>query len=151
MLYDNNRIQERSGRTLFGRISNNIPENDVGVCRNIVIIMSKFTYPSYTREQMKDMHKIDIERWKKMKEVARESKIIGEVNVFQGYVINLNTEGYTNYTRSFFCRDPTFVSEIADKLRERFPDSKVVVDDSTIGSMILLCLFNYRSITIMWK
>ena len=27
--------QERSGRTLFGRISNNIPENDVGVCRNI--------------------------------------------------------------------------------------------------------------------
>ena len=29
------RIQERSGRTLFGRISNNIPENDVGVCRNI--------------------------------------------------------------------------------------------------------------------
>ena len=28
-------IQERSGRTLFGRISNNIPENDVGVCRNI--------------------------------------------------------------------------------------------------------------------
>ena len=30
-----NDIQERSGRTLFGRISNNIPENDVGVCRNI--------------------------------------------------------------------------------------------------------------------
>ena len=29
-------IQERSGRTLFGRISNNIPENDVGVCRNIM-------------------------------------------------------------------------------------------------------------------
>ena len=28
-------IQEISGRTLFGRISNNIPENDVGVCRNI--------------------------------------------------------------------------------------------------------------------
>ena len=28
-------IQERSGRTLFGKISNNIPENDVGVCRNI--------------------------------------------------------------------------------------------------------------------
>ena len=27
--------QERYGRTLFGRISNNIPENDVGVCRNI--------------------------------------------------------------------------------------------------------------------
>ena len=30
-------IQERYGRTLFGRISNNIPENDVGVCRNIVV------------------------------------------------------------------------------------------------------------------
>ena len=30
------RIQERSGQTMFGRISNNIPENDVGVCRNIV-------------------------------------------------------------------------------------------------------------------
>ena len=29
------RIQERSGQTMFGRISNNIPENDVGVCRNI--------------------------------------------------------------------------------------------------------------------
>ena len=24
-------IQERSGQTMFGRISNNIPENDVGV------------------------------------------------------------------------------------------------------------------------
>ena len=33
-------IQERSGRTLFGRISNNIPENDVGVCRNIRIPIS---------------------------------------------------------------------------------------------------------------
>ena len=32
-------IQERSGRTLFGRISNNIPENDVGVCRNITRIV----------------------------------------------------------------------------------------------------------------
>ena len=31
-------IQERSGRTLFGRISNNIPENDVGVCRNIGVL-----------------------------------------------------------------------------------------------------------------
>ena len=31
-------IQERYGRTLFGRISNNITENDVGVCRNIVKI-----------------------------------------------------------------------------------------------------------------
>ena len=30
-------IQERSGRTKFGRISNNIPENDVGVCRNITV------------------------------------------------------------------------------------------------------------------
>lgn len=117
----------------------------------IVIIMSKFTYPSYTREQMKDMHKIDIERWKKMKEDVRESKIIGEVNVFQGYAINLNNEGYANCTRSFYCIDSTYVSEIADKLRERFPDSKVVVNDSTFGSMILLCLFNYRSITIMWK
>ena len=29
------RIQERSGQTMFGRISNNVPENDVGVCRNI--------------------------------------------------------------------------------------------------------------------
>jgi hypothetical protein len=28
-------IQERSGQTLFGSISNNIPENDVGVFRNI--------------------------------------------------------------------------------------------------------------------
>ena len=28
-------IQERSGQTMFDRISNNIPENDVGVCRNI--------------------------------------------------------------------------------------------------------------------
>ena len=34
-----NNIQERSGRTLFGRISNNIPENDVGVCRNITDII----------------------------------------------------------------------------------------------------------------
>ena len=34
-----NNIQERSGRTLFGRISNNIPENDVGVCRNITVIL----------------------------------------------------------------------------------------------------------------
>ena len=37
-------IQERSGRTLFGRISNNIPENDVGVCRNIVINGPNPTY-----------------------------------------------------------------------------------------------------------
>ena len=28
-------IKGRSGQTLFGRIPNNIPENDVGVCRNI--------------------------------------------------------------------------------------------------------------------
>ena len=37
------RIQERSGRTLFGRISNNIPENDVGVCRNIGRNSKKYT------------------------------------------------------------------------------------------------------------
>ena len=36
------RIQERSGRTLFGRISN-IPENDVGVCRNIGRNSKKYT------------------------------------------------------------------------------------------------------------
>ena len=30
-----NNIQGRSGQTMFGRISNNIPENNVGVCRNI--------------------------------------------------------------------------------------------------------------------
>ena len=35
-------IQERSGRTLFGRISNNIPENDVGVCRNIGLLGTYF-------------------------------------------------------------------------------------------------------------
>ena len=33
---DTDDIQERSGQTMFGRISNNIPENDVGVCRNII-------------------------------------------------------------------------------------------------------------------
>lgn len=117
----------------------------------IVIIMSTFTYPSYTREHMQDMHKKDVERWKKMKEDSREIKIINEVNMFQVYIINLNNEGYANCTRSFYCIDSTYVSEIADKLRERFPDSKVVVNDSTIGSMILLCLFNYRSITVTWK
>ena len=37
-LENHKNIQERSGRTLFGRISNNIPENDVGVCRNIANI-----------------------------------------------------------------------------------------------------------------
>lgn len=97
------------------------------------------------------MHKEDIERWDKMKKAIRESKIIGEVNVFQGHIINLNNDGYTNYTRSFYCIDSTYVSEIADKLRERFPDSTVVVNDSTIGGMILSSLFNYRSITVTWK
>ena len=36
-----NIIQERSGQTMFGRISNNIPENDVGVCRNINTVVQK--------------------------------------------------------------------------------------------------------------
>lgn len=114
------------------------------------IIMSKFTYPSYTREQMQDMHKKDVERWKKMEKDSREIKIINEVNMFQVYIIHLNNEGYANCTRSFYCIDTTFVSEIADKLRERFPDSTVLVNNSTIGSMILSSLFNYKSITVTW-
>ena len=114
------------------------------------IIMSKFTYPSYTREQMQDMHKKDVERWKRMEKDSREIKIINEVNMFQVYIIHLNNEGYANCTRSFYCIDTTFVSEIADKLRERFPDSTVLVNNSTIGSMILSSLFNYKSITVTW-
>lgn len=78
-------------------------------------------------------------------------KIIIEVNRFNGYIMNLNTDGYTSYTRSIYCIDPTFVSEIADKMRERFPDSTVVVNNSTIGSMVLWTLFNYRSIIVTWK
>ena len=114
------------------------------------IIMSKFTYPSYTREQMQDMHKKDVEKWKKMEKDSREIKIINEVNMFQVYIIHLNNEGYVNCTRSFYCIDTTFVSEIADKLRERFPDSTILVNNSTIGSMILSSLFNYKSITVTW-
>ena len=41
-------IQERSGQTMFGRISNNIPENDVGVCRNIVKASIQVSYLYFT-------------------------------------------------------------------------------------------------------
>ena len=48
--------QERSGQTMFGRISNNIPENDVGVCRNITDQIPS-EYPLNHRQYVSDVHR----------------------------------------------------------------------------------------------
>ena len=95
---------------------------------------------------MQDMYKQDVEKWKKIYEDFRKSRIINEVNIFTSYIICGNYNGSTTYTYHFYNRDENFVSDIANGMRKMFPDSSVVVNNYTIWS-----LFNYKSITVTWK
>jgi hypothetical protein len=101
--------------------------------------MLKFTF---TNEKLQELRQHSIESDKNIREAIREGKIKDRAEMFTRYILSVNRKGDTSYTDFFYNYDEHFVTDIMDIIRERFPDSTVVINWN---------LFNYTSITVLWK
>ena len=96
----------------------------------------------YTNEKLKELRQKRIDWEKSLSFRLREEKIKDRAEMLTRYILCVNKEGHKNYTGYFYNYDENFVTDIMDIIRERFPDSNIVIGWS---------LFNYSSITVSWK
>jgi hypothetical protein len=156
-------IQERSGQTLFGRISNNIPENDVGVFRNIApkknrIITDTSSWNKCVVEPGMDLGSIDVQ-WNYLmchedRSVVRsqiqqkirgykaqdlEKKLYNEDRfVDLSYVLQLLTE---SKLQCVYCHEPTRI--LYEHVREPKQWTLERIDNSLghiVGNVQIACL-----------
>jgi len=86
-----------------------------------------------------------------MEPIIPKESVYDDLGAFTRKIRFRNYFGFTSCSRYFYNYDHTYVSSIANHIREIFPDSTVVIDRDTICGVIIRGLSNYTSITVTSK
>jgi len=105
----------------------------------------------FTKKDLEKMHNNNVEDCKNRMKAFREEKIKDIILKLTIQILYLNGKSHKICNSYFYNYDNKFSSDIVDRLREKFPDSNIVIHNSNIIGRITLNLFNYTFITVSWE
>jgi hypothetical protein len=102
-------------------------------------------------DKLQEMHEKEIERAKGVVNTPREEKIKHRVELLTRRIVFVNTKGCKELTNYIYNYDNNFATDVANRIMNNFPDSHVIINDSTTMSLLLKRVLNTISITVSWE